>query len=832
MSTLEEQFAALPGASEPSLEAEFAALPADERQRSPTAKELAEERRKVEAEYGAEYLRQHPIRAATSAFAQQFAKTTLPFVGEALIAHTPFGTGLSREQQEEVAAASPMSAMAGTATGIVGALGTALATGGVSAEAQLAGRTAATAARVAGAGRGAQALAAGRAALFAPAAGVEAAAPLMAAGSRLAGATEAAITAAAPALRTGIVGRTVTGAVGGGIAAGALGALNEAVESQIEGRELSSEAILGNMKLGSLIGGSVGGVVGSLESLGSAARWVGNTEAGRQYAAKLGKSRAERIYRQHADDILNKVQKQVRPEESYRLINEAADQGLVGVFKDPIEQMNAVRAAKAKSGQLIGRISAEADAARDGAPVDVSRMWDNITDRVIEPMSQRATTADEGAARELSQELERLRNLNGDEMTLADIARVRSEIDDFVFGNRPLQISDPQRTLYYNGLRQFRHALTDRIGQGVQESGIDLATWRAAQRQYQVVSHAERVALKSMSSYAKNNGLDATKTIDDALSIGAALAKGVAPGLGVKLALSGLRYGAPRAVDWARGATERAMRTGAAPRAMIASLRDIADEQAALAEGRLTTLSMRPEDNARTEFLSAYDRINSAIDLMSGSPESFPPTYVDAARRARNELETAYTGLRPPAEAPIVGMSTVLGPDGQPIAIRGRLPPTPSIEQMGNALERARNVFSEASQPTAAAGGVDVTRSFARTQQAANQLMRGMRDDFTGLLADGNGMWGEARLGRAEDELRTLYASHTDPSRLARLQAIQDEAHNVQREIATKADRLMGATGAATRIKPPRRIVTATPKVTSPLAPTLTESESTEEVSP
>ena len=793
MATLDEQFAALPEATAPSLDAEFAALPeVQDARRQPTTEELAAERAKVEAEYSQQYLREHPLRAAGAAFAQQFAKTTLPFVGEALIKRAPFGPGLTREQQEEIAAASPLSSMAGTATGIVGAIGSAFATGGASAEAQLAGRAAATAAQAAGASRAAQALAAARGTLMAPARLGEAAVPLMSAGSRLAGAAEAAITTAAPALRTGIVGRTVSGAVGGGISAGAIGAINEAIESQIENRELSGENIVSQMKLGTALGAKIGGAVGAVESLAPAARWVANTETGRRLAAQLGRSRAERIYKQHAPDVLSKVQKQISPEESHRLINEAADQGLVGAFKDPVEQMNAVREAKAKSGQLIGRISAEADAVRNGAPVDVSKMWDAITDRVIAPMSERAGSDNERAAQQLSGELQRLRNLYGDEMTLSQLARARSEIDDVVFGSRPLQIEDPYRTAFYNGFRQFRHAMTDRIGQGVQEAGIDTATWRAAQRQYQVVSHAERVALKGIGSLARSSGIDKGVTIDNLLSLATIAAKGVAPGLGLKLAFSGLRYAAPRATDWARSASERALRSGATPPAMIADLRQLAEEQRGLAEGKILSLSLRPEDNARTEFLGAYDRVGSALGAMNRDPRKFPAFYADALRQAQNEMQAVYSG-RAPGSAP-------------------------SVDELGDALERARNVFSTASQPsTGAAEAVDMTRSFARTQQPATDVMRGLRDEFTGLLADSTGMWGVARRDKAMDELRALYESHADPTRLARLQAIQDEAHRVQREIVSRADRLMGTVGSAPRIKPKPRKAVAAPPVTAPV---------------
>lgn len=761
--------------------------------------EIARERAAVEAEAGAKFLEQQPIRTAIAAAAQRFATTQMPFgIGEKLISLA----GLPAEEQERLAEASPLAAKAGTALGVAGLIPQIVATGGAAAEAQIAGRAAAATAAAGGAGRLAQSLAAARATALAAPTAVEATAPLMSAGARIAGATEAAITTAAPALRTGIVGRVATGAVGAGLAS----SLVEPTEALVEGRPVSGEAIVSNMKVAALLGGAVGGAIGSAETLAPVGKWFANTETARRIGSKMGESRAAKIYNTHAPGLYAKVSRQAGAKDAagpITLINEAADQGLVSPFDDAITMMNKVQEAKQKSGQLIGRISAEADASL-GKPLDVSKMWDRMSDRVILPMSQKGPTQNEAIARKLMNDVRRFQEVNGNEMTLSNLAKLRSEIDDAVYGATPLQIQDPTRTQYYNGLRQFRHILTEEIGNGVEQSRIPIAAWRAAQRQYRVVSHAERVAAKAVGRFAKDNDLTGLAGIENLVSVGTALLSSTGAGVGLKATLASLRYGVPRSADWAKGAVYRATQQKA-PAALVQNLEALQAQQLEAAQGRISSLSLQPQYAAQDEFLNAYDRVLQTLERVKARPQAFSKRYRVAAEQAKAEMERSYLGLRPASERPIVGMSTVLGPDGKPMPIYGAPIEPPSVEQMGDAIERARDIFSRATTPMGTKQ-VPIYRSVATEQQEAVQLMRGMRDDLSLLLADESGMWGASRLARAQEEAERLIATYSDPARIARLKAIQDEALRVQKEVTSKADKLMGATGAFAATKAPGKI--------------------------
>lgn len=782
------------------------ATPAEQREQQ--EKDIAASRSEAESAAAAEYLKQHPVQTGAAAFAQQFAKTAfpIPFVAEKAIGINLFGPGLSPEEQERLVEASPIAAGLGTYYGFGAAIPAMVASGGASLEAQAAGKTAALAAEARGAGKLAQAVTAGAKTLTAPISKADVFAPVMGLGGRTALAAEAALQTAVPGLKTGIIGRGVTGAVGAGVASGAVGVANQIEqllrqENQISQEDIAhaGEAVLHDMKIGSMIGGAVGGAVGAAESLKPLGEWISKTEAGREWAAKFGKSRAERIYRKHAPGVLSKVQTQIQPEQSYQLINEAADQGLVGVYKNPIEQMQAVQAAKNEAGKTIGQISAEADATLGNAPTNVSKMWDAMVDDVIAPLSKGASVEGEVVSLRLADQLERYRNIYGEDMTLSELAKLRSAIDDEVYGATPMQINDPERTKFYSGLRQFRHAITKRIFDGVEKAGIDTGTWKAAQRQYQVISHAERVAAKALGQFATNNAPKGT-TIENVMSLATALGSGTMSGLAMKLGLASLRTVVPRTANWAVSATERALRTGAAPEVMLADIKGLAEQQRAITEGKLTTLSLRPEDNAKEEFLSAYDRVLKLKEAMKASPSKYPKTYLDAVQNAQLEMEDAYASIQPSRQA----VFRVRKETGRSPLLYGQVEPLfpPDTERLGDALERARNIFASASQPTRGAVAVDTTKSFIKEQQKAVNAMRQLRDDFTGLLADGTGMWGQKRLDNATEELKRLVATHSDPERLVRLQALQDKAYNTRKTVASKADKLMGVARATVIMRP------------------------------
>ena len=129
-------------------------------------------------------------------------------------------------------------------------------------------------------------------------------------------------------------------------------------------------------------------------------------------------------------------------------------------------------------------------------------------------------------------------------------------------------------------------------------------------------------------------------------------------------------------------------------------------------------------------------------------------------------MEGVYAGLQPQPK-PIIGYRVL--DDGPPMPVFGEAPaaPAPDLDRLGDAIERARDIFSRVTTPMSTSRA-PIYRSVASEQEEALTLMRGMRDDLSLLLTDKTGMWGATRAGRAQDEAEKLIATYSDPGRIAR----------------------------------------------------------------
>lgn len=736
--------------------------------------QVAEERKAVEAAAGQKYLAEHPVRGAIGAGLLGLVRSTLPVVGPAITERM----GLPLEEQAAVTEAFPVSAGVGTAAGIAGQLAAGFATGGLSAAAGAAGKAAATEAAAAGAGRVAQALAAARAASGIAPTAVEAVAPGIAAGARVGLATEAALKSLAPKAAETIIGKGLVGATGAAAAAGLSSALTEAAESYVEGREFSGESVLATMGLAGKLGGAFTAIPAAVSG---AANFFGKTEAGKQFAAKLGRTRAERIYNKHAPDILAKTSQQISYPQTVELVNEAAERGLVGEFMDANRMSEKAREAMQESGQRLRNIAEMADD-KLGKPINVGKMWDKMVDTVIAPKSAAGTVESETVARKLADQIQSMRDETrggGDNITLKRLWDFRKEIDDKVYGFSRSTLKDPNRTEFYNSMRQFRHLMTDAMGDAVAEAGIPKAIWKAAQRDYQIASHAERIAQKSLVSSANKSGLDLPDFLLKAASLGTGVLTGSAlAGIETAIGLSTLKAVAPRAREWGNAAMQRALRTGTS-RLIAEDIGALSRQQAEMAESLGGMIDVKPEEAAVNQYFALLDDINQAIE----SP--LPASYRKTLLKARDEMQRAHgaakkfgPGLVAPRAFTIPGEEPgFLGFD---------------VNELGNGVEKARNIIEAGSVPTRLAVKTPRTASFIGAQQRAYETMRGLRDGMTAALANPQSMWGEQRATRAVEELRRLYAVHTDPARIAKIQSLQEAANKVRQTVQQKGSRLMG----------------------------------------
>jgi hypothetical protein len=720
--------------------------------------------RAAQAESMLEFARERPFAAGAAAFAQQASDwlslgTTKPLMS---------ALGVSREEQEMLAAASPLSAAAGAITGAI----VPFALGGGPATALA--RAGATEAAAAGASRVGQALAAVRGAFsgtktLAGAATLPVSAPLR---------VPAAVQAGVEALVPGAAGKIAGGALAAP-AASLVYAAPRFIESQIDGREFAGESLVSDMKLGALLGGG-------LTAIPVAARAAAQSKYSQGLISKMGRTRAERLYRMHAPDIAGKTQAQKGAVAPVELANEAMDAGLVGPFMSPTKMFERSTAAVEEAGERLGEIARMADDI--SGPINVSKMWDRMVDDVVAEQSRVGGIQPERTARYLLDTIESYRNRLGDNLTFQQLWDVQKQISREVYGLNTTQMLDPSRTVTANALRQFRHIINDELGTRAAEAGIPKGLWQAAKRQYEVASHAERIATKSLKRMARP-GMDSFDALATIGSVGVGALAGPAAGIESKLALSTLKYLTPRAIDRVQGAIIRAGKS-TVPKMMADDVSALLRQQAQTAAQAETGIAVRPETDAVQEYMNLY------ADLLEAQAKPMPGSYLSRVEKARKRLERGYL------DAQRAGTTEAILPKGYRVI--GEMPTgevTYDVDAFGDALEEARNILAQASVPTTRAVPTHKTESIVRAQREGFEVMRDLRDRFTAQLGRPDAIWGAKRAERSAEELRRLQQTYSDPAVVSQLQLLSEQTNAARKAVADKGSRLMGFVVPVTQLK-------------------------------
>lgn len=733
----------------------------------PTPSEAEEQRRKERAEVEIKARREassfgEQIADSTLATLQGFAGTMLPGIFPTLREFY----GETPEQQEAFRREYSISSALGSLGGIAGQIATTAGTGLV---ARTAGAGAAEAAATAGGGRIAQGLAAARAAATAAPltataqAGEFVAAPL-ALGVRLGEAARAGLTAAAPEvfaaevaaatpgasriaqaakLAEATLGRGTTGAVSAAISAIPAAAAYEFDESRLQNRKMSSEAVLHNALLS--------GAIGTLEGAVPLLKGVATSETAQKWASSLGKSQAMRLINKFDRGFFRKASKQIGEEGVVRRVNSAIDQGYLGLGKSAGKSADDIQRGLEETGRVIGELADEA-VVRNAVKQDTIPLLERLSDEVVAPLTgpgSNVNLARSDSASYLARQLDKIREAYPDGMDAKDLARVRTEISEAIYGLNDLK--DPMRSPNVEGLRKMRNIMTDELVKMFESAGIDKRIWKRAQDQYGVLSTAEDLVERGLLNEATKAGITDRSA---AIAAGIASYKGLKPLLAGAAGVLAKRQG-NLAFDYMQGAIRRAIESGA-PKQTIDALERLSEQQAADAAERLSGISVAPDNDARVEFWRLSNLIHDTTRNSELSPE--------AAEAARS----AFTKLRSFSRS---GPSNLAGINRS----------TPG--DLAADLEKANEALSSAAR-------VSAKRKPSETDVA---ILRTLRDEINGSLADA-GLWGPERAEKAREYYQNIIATRIDPTRVAALEGLDEATMSLRRKTASKIDKLMGGT--------------------------------------
>jgi hypothetical protein len=756
MATLEEQFAALQGASKPSLEEQFAALQAVEpvatEPEPPTLEEIEAQRKAAQAEEDRKtFIERYgpPVAAGL----QSFAATTLPFVGSQIeklaTSGTEAFTGVPLPERLRLREEHPVAAGIGTVGGLAAGV---IATGGIGGAAEAAGAGAAELAAAGGAGRLAQATAAAKAAatVGSRAANIASLASPVAAAARLGAAIKAGATVFVP--QVAALAPTVAAALAEGAA---LSTALEADEANLEGREMHGQAILN----GALISG---GLTGVLSGVPAAIGAFGETSAGRQLAKSLGNSAAERMLKRFGATVgeINRAKRQIGENRYFSVLNDAERLGLArpGMSADKSAQLAGDMIKD--SGEAIGQFVNEAAARTTRAP-NLAARTDDVLDRISNTVVKDLAANVEGqtVANAIARRLDTIREQYGARMSPKDLSKVRKEISETIYGLRG--IKDPERTLESSALRDMRHILTDEISSGLERSGIDPKAWKVAQRQYEVASRIDDLA-ESAATRAQ-----ASQPIVDAFNKVTTLT-------GLKLLGKGLELAKAETIDWAPSALQRALESGV-PKPMVRDLQNLADlrakqlEQASDAAKAAAAMIRSPEEAARRQYLSLYNELDNAQQALASAPDlvsSEFDQYRSALAKAKKRMEDAYYGNIPRG-------TKLFHPAAQsPEFAKNAATVLESVEQSLTPYSRL---------------GVGRTQSHSN----AVQEVAAVRDRIRNALAE-SPAWGAEYNKAAIDRMNKAAATLVDPDRVAALKALEELTQELQSKSTQKTGELMG----------------------------------------
>jgi hypothetical protein len=299
--------------------------------------------------------------------------------------------------------------------------------------------------------------------------------------------------------------------------------------------------------------------------------------------------------------------------------------------------------------------------------------------------------------------------------------------------------------------------------------------WNAAKREYEVASHAERIATKSLKRAARSSGADTLDALATIGSVGVGVLAGPAAGIESKVALSALKYLAPRGWDSVQGAIARVGRSSV-PKFIADDVSLLAKQQAQTAAAAESRVAVMAPDDATREYLNLYG------DLLEAQSVPMPRQYRAKLDQARERLEQGYLAARP------------LTAGGGPY----------DTDALGDAIEEARNIFSTASVPTTRMARAHITESSVRAQREAFGAMRDLRDKFTAQLGRPDAMWGAKRAERSVDELRRLQRVYADPALTAQIQTLAEQTGAIRKVVSDKGSRLMGFVAPVSQLKSQR----------------------------
>lgn len=684
----------------------FSGVSQDDGFRPATTEEAEKARAKIRADERYAIERQGVAFPRTAAFLEG-AGSTIPFYPYIQQATG----GSSVEQQEQRAEEYPFSRIAGQITGAVGTLGAGPLLKGAAAASKVA--------------TGVRGLVAGQALLGDVAA------------SGVAKATQALFPVAA---ESGLA-KTAIGAASGIARTLPFAAATELNESILENRNMSGEAMLWDALMG-------GGVEALTTGVPLATKTLAKTKWAQEKLGRLATEQAERTLKRMdpSGGELRRATKQIGRERYYNLINQAHERGVFGVGKSSQTVLDRTRAELAKAGDLIGQIADEA-AIREPVKsvVNMDRLFEQVSDEVIAPLSRSSSMADQSAARSAREQLELIKSNYPDGMTLRNLSDTRTQISDYIYGITGQ--NDPLRSSEIDALHDIRHALTRELEKGFERASIPPSLWKAGQQEYELYSRANQLAAKSVLKQGAASSADVGSAVSRAVNVAKHGLKGFVLSAAYDATKAGLSGGYSRMLE----AANRAAKAGAAPE-IVADLEALAAQQADAAR-RNATLVLKPADAARAEYLKNLDETVSMFEYMAGNPNEFSPEATKAAEEAYYTLSAAYRKNMSPEDA-------------------------------AKALTQARDRLSQSSRFTT---GTDKLK-----YNASVSPLRAMRDNIEMSLSDAS-LWGAERAETARAQAARVIGARVDPERVAALQALQDSVNDARRRVSGKTEKLMGA---------------------------------------
>lgn len=675
--------------------------------------------------------------------------------------------GVDPEAISARAEANPWAHGIGEVAGIVAP---AIATGGLTAEAQLAGRAAAAAQAAAGAGRVGQAFAAGRAAAQAmPAAAttVQRLSSLTAPGLAMraglgAGAAVEALAPSAAVAAKAIP--AVTAALARGATEGATLAGEQALGDVLVGKpDLAGESVMERVKMGALIGGAIGGgmTAGPLVWRAVADATKG-TDAWKKFVELSGKYEAEQLFAAAGGTpaewrgLLSRRGKS--QSKVYAIMREARDLGMVSALSRPSNKLNHIEDVIFKSGQTMG----EAHAAADSALTDLVRpRLDDIFARFSKgPLQKYLGQAT--LVPEVNNTIKLMRNLElkyagKRDFGVQDLHDIKKELADRIYGidraaNRTVG-DDVQAEI----LDKLRYWFGQEIKETMKSVGIPRESYKVALRQNEVGHELRRLALRSEARMTLASFVP--PLLQEAAVLGAGYMVGGPIGVGVSRILAdralGQTWRSP-ALGWLAGSVRRANGVGA-PNYIVSDLKSMAQQQAAaLAATAPGPITLSAKDAVRAEYLRLVDTIHTARAAVQNNPNAYPPGTDGELNKIAAQLYRTFKNKKATAS------------------------------QLADSIERAEMIFASRSIPAVGS---------AAFQKNPSSIYENLRNEFRHSLASAHTppgaapewRWNKQRLNQANRRVAKAAAAISNPQQDLVLDALQQSLKSLQANVQSKA---------------------------------------------